>query len=810
MKPIRIAKGTRGRAEVRRPSAEHRRNGSVWSEQDDLEQTLRAEPFDGTVVYVHGIGNKPPPSVLKCQWDQALFGTGMGQRTRMVHWVNRDRYPEPLHATCEDADHSEGLDPAGLSESFRLRSVTMDEGSADAEIKAVIQRCLESHSAGTKQKLAATLEQLADRLIAASASVAGARAAVAGPQPEVLPLPRWARDRLTRRFTRLLLEDVHDYFFTSQLSESIDRKFVERLSSGGPFVVIGHSLGSVIAYRNLCRSDFRRGSVALFLTLGSPLGLQEVQDQLKASMGVDRLSKPDCVRNWVNLADRFDPVAADLRLANDIDRSIMDRRVANLGRPWHPHSATGYLGLPACRTAVRRIVGPAFSQPVFSFSVAKDLTDKVEDSIRIEEPSSSEPAETHPVLIELGRAGGDDLEEARKVLLERIRQTLGERSFGRIKFTQLRRYLAAELTGLQIESLGPVLKRYRVGRIWNDSEKMALASARVMHRQDPVHAVAAERVYRADGSGIRWAVLDTGVEPRHPHFRSHTNIEAMWDCTHGEPELDDELADPIDRHGHGTHVAAIIAGEVDQRTASEKAVNGIAPKTKLHIYKVLDRAGRGRDSYIIRAIDHIAAINDAAAANVIHGVNLSLGGPFDPETYGCGHSPICRELRRLWRQGVLVVVSAGNSGFVELQSSGGVVRANLDLSIGDPANLEDSIAVGSVHRDNPLSYGTSFFSSRGPTADGRQKPDLVAPGERVPSANFAFEFSDPYIEMSGTSMAAPHVSGLLAAFLSQRRELIGEPDQVKSLLLNNCTSLSRDRYVQGAGIPNLVRMLMAT
>ena len=73
-----------------------------------------------------------------------------------------------------------------------------------------------------------------------------------------------------------------------------------------------------------------------------------------------------------------------------------------------------------------------------------------------------------------------------------------------------------------------------------------------------------------------------------------------------------------------------------------------------------------------------------------------------------------------------------------------------------------------------------------------------------------FEATEDYIELSGTSMAAPHVSGLLAAFLSQRRELIGEPDRVKSLLLASCTDLNRDAYVQGAGLPNLVRMLLAT
>ena len=67
---------------------------------------------------------------------------------------------------------------------------------------------------------------------------------------------------------------------------------------------------------------------------------------------------------------------------------------------------------------------------------------------------------------------------------------------------------------------------------------------------------------------------------------------------------------------------------------------------------------------------------------------------------------------------------------------------------------------------------------------------------------------DLYVEMSGTSMATPHVSGILAAFLSIRREFIGFPDRVKTMLLKSCTDLARDPYMQGAGMPNLIRMLL--
>ena len=245
-------------------------------------------------------------------------------------------------------------------------------------------------------------------------------------------------------------------------------------------------------------------------------------------------------------------------------------------------------------------------------------------------------------------------------------------------------------------------------------------------------------------------------------------------------------------------------------------MSGMAPSANLVIYKVLDNNGSGEDSWIIKALDHIFETNERAGHPVIHGVNLSLGGEFDIESFNCGYTPLCVELRRLWRQGVVVVIAAGNEGFASLSTSDGdAIQANMGMSLGDPGNLEDAIVVGSVHKERPHTYGTSFFSSRGPTADGRMKPDCVAPGERILSVRndartlgAAATIEDLYTEMSGTSMAAPHVSGLIAAFLSKRQEFIGRPDDVKEILLKNCTDLGRQRNMQGAGMPNLVKMLV--
>ena len=378
-----------------------------------------------------------------------------------------------------------------------------------------------------------------------------------------------------------------------------------------------------------------------------------------------------------------------------------------------------------------------------------------------------------------------------------------------------------------------------------------------------VKADAAWRAYNARGRGVVWAVVDSGIDGCHPHFAA-LDLAAEAGAVPGSPSIrtaglhrdftalvrlpgDPQPGPPApltDEQGHGTHVAGIIAGETPAGHAPHVAASdepaegagfvprtqvgvlaGMAPECELVSLKVLRRTAQGvwmtSSAAVMAALEYLRTeVNVDPGLLRVHGVNISLGCDWDPTHYAAGRSPLCQAVNQLVRSGVVIVVSTGNGGGG--QSPTGPGALSVLGSITEPAHAEECIAVGSTHRDAPHAFGVSWTSSRGPTLDGRLKPDVVAPGEWITSAATGLVRSrsgldglpadDPdrlltYAEQSGTSMAAPHVSGVVAAFLSARPEFIGRPEQVKRLLTETATDLGREHYAQGAGVVDLMRML---
>jgi subtilisin family serine protease len=151
--------------------------------------------------------------------------------------------------------------------------------------------------------------------------------------------------------------------------------------------------------------------------------------------------------------------------------------------------------------------------------------------------------------------------------------------------------------------------------------------------------------------------------------------------------------------------------------------------------------------------------------------------------------------------GVVLVAAAGNLGYHTFETKDGAYEGYTAFSITDPGNADGVITVGATHRFWPHTYGVSFFSSRGPTGDGRMKPDLVAPGERIQSCLPAKGWG----ELDGTSMAAPHVSGAAAMLMGRYSELVGQPRRIKKLLCESATDLNRERTFQGYGMLDVLR-----
>ena len=226
--------------------------------------------------------------------------------------------------------------------------------------------------------------------------------------------------------------------------------------------------------------------------------------------------------------------------------------------------------------------------------------------------------------------------------------------------------------------------RFRaIYHIWPDFE----VSICIERSIATVKADAAQKSFAARGAGITWAVLDSGIDANHPHFRQYSNVDpnSSW---HKDFTLDGP-GSLVDENGHGTHVAGIIAGEwlvspdtpekdrplaiyryrkqdaedIEYQEHRLEGISGMAPRCRLVSLKVLDENGKGTVSNLIAAITHVQEINGYGRRLLIQGLNMSLGYSFEPEWFACGQSPLCTEVDRLVKSGVVVVVAAGNTGY---------------------------------------------------------------------------------------------------------------------------------------------------
>lgn len=301
------------------------------------------------------------------------------------------------------------------------------------------------------------------------------------------------------------------------------------------------------------------------------------------------------------------------------------------------------------------------------------------------------------------------------------------------------------------------------------------------------------RIALLSGRSVDWDVLEPGLRIQH----------------------DKKYRPP--KHEHGTHVAGILAGhwtkeESRGRVNDKEDLIGVCPDLRLYDMRVLnDVTGEGDEFSVMAALQFIRHLNSHRDHTAVHGVNLSLSIHHDVSNYACGRTPVCEECERVVGAGTVVVAAAGNQGYMHYLTAEGSsqgfrsIEGYRSISLTDPGNAEDVITVGATHGFRPHSYGVSYFSSRGPTGDGRIKPDIVAPGEKITSVvpGTTSRVKD------GTSMAAPHVSGAAALLMARHKELIGSPQRVKRILCETATDLGRERYFQGHGMVDVLRALQS-
>ncbi|MHA1310851.1 MAG: S8 family peptidase [Candidatus Helarchaeota archaeon] len=270
-----------------------------------------------------------------------------------------------------------------------------------------------------------------------------------------------------------------------------------------------------------------------------------------------------------------------------------------------------------------------------------------------------------------------------------------------------------------------------------------------------------------EGEGVIVAVIDTGIDDTHLDLKNKVIAKADFTSEKGT-DLEN-----IDGNGHGTHVSSTIAGT---GAASKGKYKGVAPKAKLIAAKVLASNGSGSFSGVIAGIDWAAKQN-------CHVMNMSLGANVSGSCDGT--DAVCQAVDAAMDKGIVVCIAAGNSG-------------PESKTVGTPGCAKKVITVGATDKND----GIAWFSSRGPTADGRIKPDICFPGYNIVAArakntSMGHPVNNYYTSASGTSMATPHCAGVATLLKCAKPEISSH--EIKQIIMKSGIDLKLDPNTQGSG-----------
>jgi serine protease AprX len=287
--------------------------------------------------------------------------------------------------------------------------------------------------------------------------------------------------------------------------------------------------------------------------------------------------------------------------------------------------------------------------------------------------------------------------------------------------------------------------------------------------------VGADQMFKSghSGKGITVAIIDTGVSPHNDLIYPTNRIVGFKDFINEETR-------PYDDNGHGTHCAGILGAN---GYSSKGRYRGIAPEVNILSIKVLDEKGNGKTSDILSAVQWIIDSKEVYKTKI---VNFSLGAIAQ---YRERKDPLVKAANRAIDSGMVVVAAVGNSGPMR----------NTILS---PATSRYVISVGALDNNGTPDTNDDFiasFSSRGPTIDRIRKPDLIAPGVDITS--LSHKNLKNYTSLSGTSMAAPIVSGAAALLLNINPNY--NHFDIKKILTGSCSKIKASSLDQGAGILDL-------